>query len=387
MDSTIAWNNLNWKIINYYVAKIKIKIYKSSKDKDFIRVRNFQKLLFTSNYYLLKCIEDTTNEYNLDIDKQALFLKLLSINIYKWNSYPGNFKNININSNYIFYDKIFQNMIKNILEPEWQAIIGFTYYSIKKTIFNLFKILKSKKKIYIFETKITGFLKLKFLKTILRKFPIKNLLLKWIKNKSIDLSIELKDLLLNICLFEIENKIFIKNTNIIRYKNELLIISENKRNIFYIKNILDFWFNQRGLKLILPKLINLQNESFQFIGFEFFKKKYIILIQPSINSKKKIIFDLSKIWKFHYGRPIYQVIKVINNYIIDCKNYYKFCNIDYSINLNQNLFGQALRFAKRTHPKKSIGWIFKKYFKKSNNNKFIYFDNDPQNGIIILQNF
>nr|AYC63807.1 hypothetical protein [Dichotomosiphon tuberosus] len=278
-------------------------------------------------------------------------------------------------------------MIKNILEPEWQAIIGFTYYSVKKTICKLFKIIKYKKKIYIFETKITGFLKLKFLKIILRRFPIKNLLLKCIKNKSIDLSIELKDLLLNICLFEIENKIFIENTTIIRHKNELLIISENKKNIFYIKNTLDVWFNQRGLKLILPKLINLQNESFQFIGFELKKKKNVILIQPSVDSKKKIIFNLSKIWKFHYGHPIYQVIKAINNYIIDCKNYYKFCNIDYSINLNQNLFGQALQFAKRTHPKKSIGWIFKKYFKKSNKNKFIYFDNDPQNGIIILKNF
>nr|AYJ22319.1 hypothetical protein [Avrainvillea sp. HV04061] len=380
MNHIISWHNINWKMINYYVTKIQIEISKSSKDGNLIKVRNFQKLLLTSKYYLIKCIEESIKQ--TDENKEKLFLKFLYK--YNWNLKFKYYKNINLESNLSLDNQIFKTLIKNILEPEWDGIIGF---SVKKITYNLCEILNSEKYLYLFETKIIGILKLEFIEFSLSEFPAKDLLLKLLKLKLIDSSNDLKSLLFNICLFKIKSSIILKNATIIYYKTNLLIISKKKKYIFYTKNIIDIHLKKYGLKLVSYKLIDIKDQNFQFIGFQL-KKKYIyMLIEPSVNAKKQMIFHLSKIWKFYYGRPCYEVINAINNYIIRWKNYYKFCNINYSNQLDKILFYQALHFAKRTHPKKGTGWIIKKYFKKSLNNKWIFFDTDPKYGIIMLNIF
>nr|ARQ82159.1 hypothetical protein [Avrainvillea mazei] len=380
MNHIISWHNVNWKRINYYVTKIKIEIYKSSKDGNLIKVRNFQKLLLTSKYYLIKCIEDSIKQ--TDENKEKLFLKFLSK--YNRNLKFKYYKNIHIESNFILYNKIFKTLIKNIIEPEFDGITGL---SVKKTIYNLCKVINSEKYIYLFDTKIIGLLNFEFIEFSLSKFPAKYLLLKLLKLKLINSSNDLKNILFDICFFKIKNSLILKNTIVIYYQTNLLIISKKKKYIFYTKNIIDIYLKEYGLHLVSYKLIDIKNQNFQFIGFQFLKKKNKILIEPSVNAKKKIIFQLSKIWKFYYGRPAYEVINAINNYIIRWKNYYKFCNINYSNKLDKILFNQALHFVKRTHPKKGTGWIIKKYFKKSLTNKWMFFDTDPKDGIITLNIF
>jgi RNA-directed DNA polymerase len=410
------WSNINWIKVNKIVTNLQYRIFVAKQQGNFRKLRKLQNLLLSSKANKLIAVRQVcfknlgSNVLAFDNvtpkERMELVYKLYQISLNKWKPVPikdiyikkakGKSYFINITT---LIDYALQIIVRNALEPEWDASFESSIYrfrqnhSTQDVITSLHKVCNSKpSKNWIVNVNIKGYfnnLSKTFLMNQLSHFPVKGLILKWLKAGYLNncafhdffLGTEniISPLLVNIVINGMEKTINIKKSKnskvklaytITHYANNFIIVCRTKEIAIEIKETINYWLKLNGLYFFSDKTrISNLSQGFDFLGFNLrlYKTKYLnkILIKPSSESQIKIRRKLKIAWKECLGSPVNKTINKINLILKWWANYYKigfycriFAKIDYYNWIRQ------YKFAKRTHPKKSLKWIKNKYWGK-----------------------
>jgi RNA-directed DNA polymerase len=415
------WKLIDWFHINRYVEKLQQRIYRAECLGDKRKVRNLQRLLVRSKAMLLVSIKRVTQinkgkktsgvdgETALsNKDRLKLFYDLTELDIEKHNPKPsrrtyikkknGKLRPLSIPT---IRDRIYQNIIKGALEPQWEARFEPTAYGFRPkrgchdAIARIFQsFCKGRNKRWIFEGDFKGCfdnLNHDYIMNQIKEFPYTDLIGKWLKAGYVDNGVfsetELgsgqgnivSPLLANIALRGMEDILGIKYKSI-KSKGETLYVNVSKYTLaFYADDFvvmcntqkdaedvhekLKPYLRDRGLELSKEKtrVVSI-DKGFNFLGFNVrlyqTSQGEKLLIKPSKESIKKSNETISKEIQELKGNNVNAVIDKLNPIIRGIGNYWSpsVAKQIYS-KTDHHIWGCTLKFLKYLHPKKSKTWI------------------------------
>ena len=391
------WDTINWYSVEKYVDKQQKRIYEAEVNKDKRKVRNIQRMLTNSRAVLLLAVRRVT-EINkgrntpgpdgflakTSKEKGELVDRLSKKNIYNYIPSPtrriyipkknGKKRPLSIPS---ITDRIYQEIIRIILEPQMEARFEPTSYGFRPkrgvydAIERIFLNIKGNKWCWVFEGDFEGCfdnLSHDFILKQLKGFTLKGVVERILKAGYLDNNVFnetikgtpqgglLSPLLANIALTGLEEYLNItykeikhdKNDDeyvtyatkgdyrVVRYADDFVIFAKTKEEINEVRNILEPYLDERGLELAEDKTkITHTHKGFNFLGFNcrLYKNqnRYKCLIKPSKESIKKAKMKISDIFYYCRGNSIDLLIDKLNPVI-------------------------------ELHPHKSWKWIVNKYF-------------------------
>lgn len=319
------------------------------------------------------------------------------------------------------YDRALQALIKMALEPEWEARFEPNSYGFRPgrschdAIEAIFDSIKQKPK-YVLDADISKCFDRINHKVLLEKlntFPtIRRQVRAWLQagvmdGKQLFPTSEgtpqggvISPLLANIALHGMEERIKQytetmtgnkrnnrRSLNLIRYADDFVILHEDITVVQRCKEIISEWLKDIGLELKpsktrLAHTLDKYGEEkpwINFLGFnirQFKKGKYQTgnstngeplgfktIITPS-KEKQKIHYDrIASIIDDHKAAPQVALIGNLNPVIRGWSNYYSTVVSKDTYSVQDHLMYQKLKaWAERRHPKKSKGWVAKKYW-------------------------
>jgi RNA-directed DNA polymerase len=316
-------------------------------------------------------------------------------------------------------DRVYQNVVKNALEPQWEVRFEATSYGFRPkrsthdAISNLFnKLNTNSKKKWVFEGDFLGcfdHLNHNWIVEQTSSFSGNTIIKRWLKMGYIEQDMLHKTtegtpqgsivspLLANIALCGMEEEIgiFYRKTHKsngrykidpkckigrILYADDFVIVTETKEQAESMYQKLNPYLQKRGIKLSEDKTRVTHIESgFDFLGFSLRQYKTEqgnkLLIKPSKDSIRKAKSKIKDTFAVMRGRPVKELIRVLNPIIRGYGQYWKHVVSKKTFGYIDNyVFLKIRKHLRQLHPRKSWKWINKRYFKKPHhggNNKWI----------------
>lgn len=444
------WQQIPWNQLEEYVVKLQQRIYQAETYGEKRKVRDLQRMLLNSKANLLISIRRVTQVnagkriagvdgyLSLTPEKRIkLYYEMKQEKIKLHNPKPayrtyitkknGKLSPLEIST---IKDRIYQSIVKNALEPQWEARFEPTSYGFRPkrnehdAIERIYTSLAPGKKQWIFEGTFKGCfdrLSHDYILEQLGNFPAKELIAKWLKagfidNNAFNVTMEgipqggiISPLLVNIALHGMEEALGIKYYKIShgirkgkqiygyenqttytmsRYADYFVVMCETKEQAEKVYELLKVYLEKRGLELPSEKtkVINIW-EGFDFLGFTIrrFKTQNSskLICKPSNESIEKFKYELKDIFKQMIGNNVEQLINRVNPVIIGYANYWSsVVSKEMYSKIDNYVWNRTVRFLKRLHPKKSWKWVVSQYFKpdKTGQSKNKWILTDPVTG-------
>jgi RNA-directed DNA polymerase len=413
--------------IERYVKKLRQRIFRAEQLGNNRKVRKLQRLMIKSKANLLLSIKRVTQinqgRKTAGTDGQTVLTSNDRIELY--NCLKGyNIKSIKPKPAKRVYipkkngklrplgipvikDRIFQNIVKNALEPQWEARFEPSTYgfrpkrSVHDAISNLFTKLSARStRRWIFEGDFKGCfdnLNHSYIMECLTGFPAKETIYKWLKAGYVDNHTYnetesgtpqggiVSPLLANIALHGMERELGVRyyldrndyklcrnSVGIIKYADDFVIVCKTKEEAMSMYDMLKPYLEKRGLTLAEDKTKVTQiTEGFDFLGFNLRQYKsnngMHLLIKPSKTSAKKARETVNKVFAQLRGKPVVDLITKLNPIIRGIGNYWS-SQVAKKIygSIDHYIFIKTRKHLKVMHPNKPFRWIYKKYFKADN---------------------
>ncbi|MGG0465420.1 group II intron reverse transcriptase/maturase [Priestia aryabhattai] len=434
-----GWYSIDWNTVQKYVTKLRQRIYRAEQQNQRRRVRKLQRLLLRSKANLLLSIrrvtQQNTGKRTPGVDgytvlkpneRITLYQQLLKCNVFQHRPKPakrtfiakknGKLRPLGIPT---IRDRVYQNVVKNALEPQWEVRFEATSYGFRPkrsthdAISNLFnKLNTNSKKKWVFEGDFLGcfdHLNHNWIVEQTSSFSGNILVKRWLKMGYIEQDMLHKTtegtpqgsivspLLANIALCGMEEEIGVvyRKTHKsngrykidpkckigrILYADDFVIVTETKEQAESMYQKLNPYLQKRGIKLSEDKTRVTHIESgFDFLGFSLRQYKTEqgnkLLIKPSKDSIRKAKSKIKDTFAVMRGRPIKEIIHVLNPIIRGYGQYWKHVVSKKTFGYMDNyVFLKIRKHLRQLHPRKSWKWINKRYFKKprhGGNNKWI----------------
>jgi len=153
--------------------------------------------------------------------------------------------------------------------------------------------------------------------------------------------------------------------NFIRYADDFIVTARTKETLEQIVKPAGVAFlAERGLELSEQKTTITHIETgFNFLGQNVRKYKNKLVIKPAKDGLKALVQKTRECIKSMLGQKAETLIKTLNPIIRGWANYHRHvCSAEAFWTAERIIRYQLLRWARRTHPKKSYGWLKRKYF-------------------------
>jgi RNA-directed DNA polymerase len=421
---TQSWGMIDWRKIYKYVKKLRQRIFRAEQLGQKRKVRKLQRLMIRSKANLLLSIKKVTQinkgkktpgvdgEIALSSeDRLMLYNTLKRYNIKYIRPKPakrtyipkknGKMRPLGIP---IIKDRIFQNIVKNALEPQWEASFESSSYgfrpkrSAQDAIQNLFTKLSARStRQWIFEGDFKGCfdnLNHQYIMNCLEGFPAKATVYKWLKAGYVDNNTFnstdtgtpqggiVSPLLANIALHGMEEALGVKyyldrgnhilarnSVGVVRYADDFVIVCKTKEEAQTMYEKLKPYLEKRGLTLANDKTkVTHISEGFDFLGFNLRQYKINngmrLLIKPSKASIRKAKETIKTVFKQMRGKPVRELVMELNPIVRGIGNYYS-SQVSKKVygSLDRYIWIKTRKYLKNLHDKKPFKWIYKRYFK------------------------
>ena len=437
-----SWNDINWCRNRKLVRNLRQRIYRASRQGDHKKLRSLQRLMLKSRANRELSIRQVTqiNKGRLTAGVDKLVVKtpqgrtrlVEEVSQYQpWKAKParrvyipkanGKQRPLGIPT---VLDRCMQAIVKNALEPEWEARFEPCSYGFRpgrgchdaiSRIYGLSRPNKSKK--WVVDADIKGAFDNIRHATILEAlagFPARHLVRQWLKAGVVDRGVFtettsgtpqggiVSPLLANIALHGMESAIGVayekhrdvywinSKRALVRYADDFVIFAESREDAETAKTDIVRWLAGRGLELSREKTrIRHLTEGFNFLGFNVrqypvrnTKTGYKLLIKPSRESVADFKHRLKLEWSALVGHNVDAVLSRLQPLLRGWANY--FCTTvskETFTGLDQWMYYREARWCRRTHPTKSWKWITRTYFGRhrvGRQNKWVF--GNPKTG-------
>jgi RNA-directed DNA polymerase len=312
-------------------------------------------------------------------------------------------------------DRCVQAVVKNALEPEWEARFEPCSYGFRPgrschdAIARIYIITNPRnRKKWVVDADITGAfdnIQHDTIQTALSRFPAKGLVQAWLKAgiveeeryKRTEIGTPqggvISPLLANIALHGMEKAVGISYRQskrgwetqgkraLVRYADDFVIFTETEEDAYQAKRKMQDWLQERGLTLSEEKTkVCHLTEGFDFLGFNVrhypasnTRTGYKLLIKPSQKAVLAFRHRLRQEWKALAGHNAARVIKVLTPILRGWTNYFRtgvsyktFASIDYF------MFQKTMRWCHFSHPTKLKWWIEKTYYLTVKGDRWVF---------------
>lgn len=416
------WHTINWRKVNSNIRNLRRRIFRATQERNWKKVNSLQKLMLKSYSNVIISVRKVT-QTNQGKNTAGIDKILVKTPKARWEMSQKLAKSINQKPTpakrvYIpkkngktrplgiptIEDRAIQNIVKNALEPCWEAQFEGISYGFRPgrnchdAIGKIYlTCCPHRNKKWIVDADIKGCfdnINHKKLLELIGNFPKRKLIAQWLKagyiNKNTFHTQEagtpqgsiISPLLANIALHGMEKALEIKYNNrgetrgkraVVRYADDFCIFCETQEDALIAKEQINEWLKIRGLQISeeKTKIVHI-TEGFDFLGFNIRQHKvnntktgYKLLIKPSKESIKKCKQDIKEIFLNNIGNSIDVLIGKINPIIRGKANYMKHqVSSRVFSQLDDYLFTRQKRFTKRTHPNKPTSWTQRKYWGK-----------------------
>lgn len=435
--TTTDWNAINWRKIERRVRNLRQRIFRASKESDHRKVRSLQKLMLRSRANALQSVRRVTQ---INMGKNTPGVDKLVVKTPKargelvdlirayqpWRAKParrmyipkanGKLRPLGIPT---VSDRAMQAIVKNALEPYWEARFEPASYGFRPGRSCHDAIVKThliacpnRRKKWVLDADIEGAfdnIDHEKLLEIIGPFPARELIRQWLKAGYMEEGGTLhgtetgtpqggviSPLLANIALHGLENALDIRYNKrgqingpraVVRYADDFVVFCESEEDTEAARQEVEDWLTTRGLKLSEAKtrIVHL-SEGFDFLGFNVrhyrtpttTRSGWKLLIKPSKESVQKLKDRLREEWMKLKGGNTQAVLKKLNPILRGWANYFRIGVSAKTFGaIDSWMFRRCARYVKFSHPKKSWKWRRSKYWGKLNrqrNDRWVFGD-------------
>lgn len=419
------WNTVNWCTVNRQVRNLRRRIFRASQAGDHKTVHRLQQLMLRSYANRLRAVRRVTQENQgkdtPGVDKvlvktPAARGKLVDeLGSYQpWRALPakrvyipkanGKRRPLGIVS---IRDRTLQAVVKNALEPAWEARFESTSYGFRPgrschdAIAMIHRCARTgTTRPWVVDADITGafdHISQDYLLAAIGRVPGRELIKQWLKAGYLEDGVYhptptgtgqgavISPVLLNIALHGMEAALGIQWSShgetrcnrtdraLIRYADDFVVLCRTREDAETVVGILWEWLATRGLTLSEEKtrIVHI-TEGFDFLGFHLRryptsrrKQGEIFLAKPSRESVQAFRDRLRQEWIKLRGQNVATVVKRLNPLIKGWGNYYRVSSAGETFrDLDDWMFQREVRYVKRNHLKKGWTWQTKRYWGK-----------------------
>lgn len=427
-----AWNDIDWNANRRIVRNLRQRIYRASREGNRRKLRSLQRLMLkcsaTAEMSIRQVTQVNTGRNTPGIDKitvktpAARTALMQEISTYEpWKAQPvkrvyipkanGKRRPLGIPT---IRDRVMQAIVKNALEPEWEAKFEPCSYGFRpgrschdaiERIY-LTASVRSKKK-WMVDADITGAfdnIQHNTIEQALSRFPAKGLVRAWLKVGLVESERferteqgtpqggVISPLLANIALHGMEKAVGISYSpknggwtitgkrSLVRYADDFVIFTETEKDAHQAKQEIADWLKDRGLALSAEKTkICHMTDGFDFLGFNIrhypaanTRSGFKLLTKPSKDSVKRFKRRLKQEWHKASGHNAESVIKTLTPIIRGWGNYFRHgVSKETFTEIDDLMFKHSVRWTRRTHPLKPWKWR-KTYYKQVGGYKWVF---------------
>jgi RNA-directed DNA polymerase len=418
------WTTVDWRAVERNVRNLRERIYRATVEGDYRKVRNLQKLLLRSRSNALQSVRRVTQinagKKTPGVDKVVVKTpeargKLADdLRSYQpWRARAarrvyipkanGKLRPLGIPT---VKDRALQAMVKNALEPEWEAQFESISHGFRPgrgthdAIEAIWLTASKGRKLWIVDADIKGAFDNIAHDAILQAikyFPARGLVRQWLKAGYVDEEVYhdtpagtpqggvISPLLANIALHGMEKALGIQRNKhgwtqyakraVVRYADDFVVLCQTQEDAQKVIEELTTWLAERGLELSeeKTKIVHL-DEGVDFLGFNIRRypasnkgskamTRYKVLIRPSKDAMQRFKKKVRDEWLALKGAPIEAVISHITPIIRGWANYYRSVASKHVFqSLDHWLYRRQVRWARFRHPRKGWTWIRRRYF-------------------------
>ena len=428
-----AWQDIDWNANRRIVRNLRQRIYRASRAGSRRKVRSLQRLMLKCRANRETSIRRVTQinagRETPGIDKvtvktpEARTALMAELATYEpWKARPvrrvyipkanGKRRPLGIPT---ILDRCMQAVVKNALEPEWEAQFEPCSYgfrpgrSCQDAIERIYAIVSPhKKKHWCVDADITGAfdnIQHATVQDALSRFPAKGLITVWLRagvmekdrfeqtERGTPQGGVISPLLSNIALHGMEAALgitYVKhggrwrtngNRALVRYADDFVIFTETEEDALTARREIAEWLRERGLTLSAEKTkVCHLTEGFDFLGFNIrhysvanTKTGYKLLIKPSKKSVQALKYRLKQEWKALAGHNAEAVIKKLTPILRGWASYFRSgVSKDTLAEVDHYMHQRTARWCRRTHPTKPWKWIKATYFRTVRGNTWVF---------------
>jgi len=414
------WAEVDWDNARRAVKNLRQRIFRASSEGDLKKVRSLQKLMLRSYSNALLSVKRVTQQNKgkntpgidgvvVKTDRAKGKMVETLCGHQPWRVRPvrrvyipkasGKLRPLGIP---VILDRCRQAMVKNALEPEWEARFEATSYGFRPgrgcqdAVSRIYTLAQSRtRKKWVIDADIKGAfdnISHAYLLKAIGQFPAREMVKQWLKAGYVELGRLhetlagtpqggiVSPLLANVALHGMEQALATQQDRqghgrgsraVVRYADDFVVFCETQEDAQECARILGEWLAERGLKFSEEKtrVVHLQ-DGFDFLGFTIRRYKdrrtatgWKLLITPSKESVGKIKENLRAIWRHGLHWPLDALLSRLNSVVRGWANYFRTQVASATFNsLDRWMFHRQVRFVRRIHRGKNWVWLRKRYW-------------------------